>query len=169
MSQFKLEQLCQSQGHEDRVWSINWSAKGELASCSGDGAVMIWDENEGKLTLKQTIEIHNKTVRCVAWSHDGNTLASSSFDKSISIHSRNTSGEFDTITELEVCFHFTLLIFKKKVLREKGLGSRAHILYKKIHLSLDTKFFFKKRKFDGEGRGGEKRSSSLTQPVTHAI
>lgn len=44
----QLEQTLS--GHEDRVWCVAWSPKGNiLASCGADKTVRIWTREDGKM------------------------------------------------------------------------------------------------------------------------
>eukprot|EP01064_Diplonema_japonicum_P036006 TRINITY_DN7965_c0_g1_i1.p1 TRINITY_DN7965_c0_g1~~TRINITY_DN7965_c0_g1_i1.p1 ORF type:complete len:319 (+),score=66.29 TRINITY_DN7965_c0_g1_i1:46-1002(+) len=89
-------------GHTDRVWCVSWGKYGELASASGDGDVRVWGEVDGKWKCKQVLKEHSRTVRSVSWAHEGNMLACSSFDASISIWQRESpDADFEIISCLE--------------------------------------------------------------------
>ncbi|KAJ9464035.1 putative cytosolic iron-sulfur protein assembly protein CIAO1-like protein [Diplonema papillatum] len=90
-----MEEVATLAGHKDRVWALAWSGRGDLATASGDGTVKIWRGKDGAWDCVQTLSEHSRTVRHVAWAHDGNTLACSSFDASISIWKRLPDGSFD--------------------------------------------------------------------------
>lgn len=84
-------------GHEDRAWQGAWNpAKPLLASCSTDKTVRLYsyrkdphDPSKISFSLLTTIPTgHTKTVRTVAWSPSGNTLATGSFDSHIGIWER---------------------------------------------------------------------------------
>ncbi|GIM07581.1 hypothetical protein Vretimale_11666 [Volvox reticuliferus] len=48
MDCLSLELVASLAGHQDRVWSVAWSPKGDfLASCSGDKTVRIWTRRAG--------------------------------------------------------------------------------------------------------------------------
>ena len=69
-------------GHTSSVYSVAWSADGQLASGGGDNTIIIWDIKTGQPA--QTLIGHTGPVISVAWSADGR-LASTSWDKTIII------------------------------------------------------------------------------------
>jgi len=60
-------------------WDHNEPWTGEHAKCS----VKIWDTKTGKLVA--TLSGHTDVVRCLAWTKDGKTLVSGSYDHSVRI------------------------------------------------------------------------------------
>ena len=96
----RYKRIATLTGHQDRVWSLEWSPDGRwLASCSGDHSLRVWgtDADCGKLSYAQLDEqvqwsarfvaddAHERTTRRVAWSSTGEFLACCSFDASTSI------------------------------------------------------------------------------------
>jgi len=93
----EIQLVAELPGHTDRAWAVAWNpAKALLASCSADKSVRLYnyrtsqDSQEGitalKFTLNSTIDTgHGKTVRALAWSPAGNTLATGSCDSNVGI------------------------------------------------------------------------------------
>ncbi|KAI2884669.1 hypothetical protein CBS63078_11313 [Aspergillus niger] len=63
---------------EHRVWSVAFSVDTRLACGYGNGVIKLWDTVTG--TLQQTLEGHSDVVSCLAFSSDGQLLASLSRD-----------------------------------------------------------------------------------------
>jgi WD40 repeat protein len=72
MEKAKLE------GHADAVWAVAWSKGGSLATAGADRKIKLWSA-EGK--EEATLEGHKDWVSDLAFSPDGNTLASASHDR----------------------------------------------------------------------------------------
>ena len=72
-------------GHSNGVRGLAFAPDGRLASASWDGTVKLWElgEEEGSLRVRQTLLEHTEAMNCLAWSADGGTLASGSFDHTI--------------------------------------------------------------------------------------
>ena len=66
------------EGHGDAVWGVAWSKDNVLATCSADRKIKLWNA-EGK--EQATLEGHKDWVSDVAFSADGQTLASASHDR----------------------------------------------------------------------------------------
>ncbi|PIA30235.1 hypothetical protein AQUCO_05700146v1 [Aquilegia coerulea] len=59
------------QAHRDEVWFLQFSHNGKyLASSSNDGSVIIWEVNENRVSLKRTLNGHQKPVFTISWSPD---------------------------------------------------------------------------------------------------
>jgi WD40 repeat protein len=79
-------------GHnEDRVWHISWSQNGHyIASCGEDKIIKIWSfdlnnsSNLYSINCVSTLEDgQTRTIRSSEWSHNGNMIASASFDGTV--------------------------------------------------------------------------------------
>lgn len=94
-----------SPGHDDRAWHVAWNpARPILASCSADKTVRLYNYRSTmdpdtataplEFSLHTTIPTgHAKTVRAVAWSPSGKTLATASFDSNIGIWAQDEDDE----------------------------------------------------------------------------
>lgn len=91
-------------GHTDRAWTVAWNPeKPLLASCSADKSVRLYSyrsSQEDSTTLKFTFNTaidtgHAKTVRSLAWSPSGNSLATGSFDSNVGIWQQGSEGDED--------------------------------------------------------------------------
>lgn len=84
------------EGHNDWVNSVAWSPDGkQLASASGDQAIIIWDVATDQPVL--TLEGHTNGIYLVAWSPDGKQLASASADQTIIIWDAATGRQVDVL------------------------------------------------------------------------
>lgn len=107
-------------GHDDRAWHVAWNPTSPiLASCSADKTVRLYsyltqsvtqgeDSAPVKFIHNNTIPTgHTKTVRALAWSPSGKTLATASFDANIGIWEQEESdgdgekGEWECMSLLE--------------------------------------------------------------------
>ncbi|EFJ45841.1 hypothetical protein VOLCADRAFT_63171 [Volvox carteri f. nagariensis] len=112
MDNLSLELVANLTGHQDRVWSVAWSPKGDLlASCSGDKTVRIWQHPAGGVQQQQQQQqqwyccaildqCHSRTIRNIAWSPNGRALATASFDATVAIWELS-GGVWEQVAELE--------------------------------------------------------------------
>lgn len=88
-----IERVAALVSHEDRVWSVAWHPTLPLlASCGGDKTVKLWSPSGrtgstvGEWALITTLEgEHQRTIRHVEWSPNGQHLSCSSFDSTVTI------------------------------------------------------------------------------------
>ena len=90
-----MEEVGKLEGHTDKVWCVSWSPSNGgvslLASAGSDKQIKIWglSATTGEWTCLCTMdEGHTKTIRHLAWSPQGNLLASGSCDGTTCIWSR---------------------------------------------------------------------------------
>ncbi|KAF7980253.1 hypothetical protein HWV62_38989 [Athelia sp. TMB] len=94
--------------HDERAWHIAWNpTKPLLATCSADKSVRLYtyssstsdDSSDLKFSHISTIPTgHSKTVRAIAWSPAGKSLATASFDTNIGIWEQE-AGSDDEVGE----------------------------------------------------------------------
>ncbi|EMD34759.1 hypothetical protein CERSUDRAFT_125316 [Gelatoporia subvermispora B] len=102
---YNVQLVTQLEGHDDRAWHVAWNpARPILASCSADKTVRLYNYRSTtdpdtataplEFSLNTTIPTgHAKTVRAVAWSPSGKTLATASFDSNIGIWAQDEDDE----------------------------------------------------------------------------
>jgi WD40 repeat protein len=104
---FGLVPVAELEGHTDRAWSVAWNPVQRLiASCSADKTVRMWyymeskNDDRGEKSSTPSFQFateiatgHRKTVRSIAWAPSGKTLATASFDSTVSIWERSPGDE----------------------------------------------------------------------------
>lgn len=102
-----------SPGHDDRAWHVAWNpTRPIIASCSADKTVRLYNYSKSSengtssFTFNHNTTIatgHTKTVRAVAWSPSGTTLATASFDANIGVWEQEEegAGEWECMSLLE--------------------------------------------------------------------
>jgi WD40 repeat protein len=99
--------LADLAGHEDRAWHVAWNIrKPLLASCSADKTVRLYSYADNIFQHITTIPTgHTKTVRSVAWSPSGETIATASFDANIGVWEQeiedSAEGQWECVCTLE--------------------------------------------------------------------
>ncbi|KAG2739293.1 WD40 repeat-like protein [Suillus brevipes Sb2] len=83
--------LASIETRHERVWAVVYSPDTTMIATGGldgprtekffESSVKIWDAKTGKLIV--TLNGHTDAVRCLAWTKDGKTLISGSYDSSI--------------------------------------------------------------------------------------
>jgi protein transport protein SEC13 len=108
-----FEEAC-LQKHTDWVRDVAWAddlglSRQKIASCSQDGAVMIWTQihspdahNSGSAESWQPTLLHdfNDTVWQVSWSVTGNILAVSGGDNKVSLWKENLEGQWHCLSDI---------------------------------------------------------------------
>ncbi|EKM57050.1 uncharacterized protein PHACADRAFT_254576 [Phanerochaete carnosa HHB-10118-sp] len=99
-----IREIADLPGHDDRAWHIAWNpTRPILASCSADKTVRMYaysvsapEYPDPKFMHTVTIPTgHTKTVRALAWSPSGKTLATASFDSNIGIWEQEEGNDED--------------------------------------------------------------------------
>jgi len=109
MAAYKLRQIAELPGHEDRAWNAAWNpTRPLLASCSADKTVRLYQYTPDGIfeNVSSVSTGHAKTVRTVAWAPSGKTFATASFDSNIGVWEQEApfedgDGEIDMDEETE--------------------------------------------------------------------
>ena len=120
MRSLAVHRFTAQKGHQDRAWAIAWNpTKPLLASCSADKTVRLYNyrispsleggpSSGGELKFEFNTSIatgHAKTVRALAWSPSGNTLATGSFDSNVGVWQQvggeDEEGAWECVSSLE--------------------------------------------------------------------
>lgn len=121
-----LQSVAELPGHTDPAWSVAFNpSRALLASCSTDRTVRLFtyttpsstntldfppaSSPKPTFTLVTSIPTgHKRTVRSVAWAPGGRTLATASFDSTVSVWEESPDeeedgevGEWECVTTLE--------------------------------------------------------------------
>ena len=83
-----LTKLQTLSGHQDTVRGVLFLSNTELATCSDDGSVLIWNVDDG--SILQTISDNSSFVLTLELSPDKSMFASGSFDDTVSVYSTAT-------------------------------------------------------------------------------
>jgi WD40 repeat protein len=85
------------EGHQKIVKGLAWSPDGKtLASCSGDGNILLWDGKSGN--QRQVLKGHTECVEGIAWSPDGRRLCSASWDMTVRLWEAETGEALGTLS-----------------------------------------------------------------------
>lgn len=72
-------------GHSGGVNHVCFNSKNELAACSSDKLISIWEPSPILYKPIKVLEGHTKGVYYISWSHNGEYLASVSYDETVKI------------------------------------------------------------------------------------
>jgi len=115
MAEEGLTRVCSLSGHESRVWFAAWRPRADpvqLATCGEDRIVRFWGPRKGDLSMTEAwialgemdaTETHSRTIRQLAWSADGEILAATSFDATVSLW-KEASREDNDAPQNGLCF-----------------------------------------------------------------
>ena len=85
----KLSNICTLSGHSNCVYCIIELSNGNLASCSSDTKIIIWQKSDKKFTLSFVLSGHSQRVNCLIET-PSQKLISTSADYSIKIWNLHT-------------------------------------------------------------------------------
>lgn len=101
-----MKLLCSKRLHDGPLWKVSWQSGKQAicASCSQDQTIVISKIDAECTPLTKLTGAHQKTIRSLDFSPDGNLLAAASFDGTVSIwltNNKNNSNTVKCITMLE--------------------------------------------------------------------
>lgn len=97
-SALTIEEITTLTGHTGQCWSVCFHPTHPLiASCSSDKSIRLYGFNKSLSKssfhhLNTLPSAHNRTIRQVVFSPDGKRMASASFDSTVGIWERTSSG-----------------------------------------------------------------------------
>ena len=81
----RLEPVATLHGHTGTIWTVCWSRSGVLASAGSDCSIRVYNGNSSSYQLITTLTTFPRTIRELAFSADGRSLAVASFDATATI------------------------------------------------------------------------------------
>jgi len=103
-SQWRVEENGTLEGHTDWVRDVAWAPNvglpsSTIASCSQDGTVFIWSQEQGSpIWVRKELAKFKEVVWRVSWSVTGNILAVSGGDNKVTLWKESLEGEWKQIS-----------------------------------------------------------------------